>query len=527
MSLAITHSCALVGTQSPAVRIEVHLASGLPQFQLVGRAVTEVRECRERVRSALQSSGFQIHDGRITVNLAPADLPKHHTFFDLGVAVGMLAASGQIKISAQELAERWIFAAELSLTGALAPCPVVPALIAGLLSSIKQAQRLILVIPASEVPAAHQMLQRLRPRIPQAQQLQLLGASTLQELVERGLPQGFHVAPDTSVASTHSVAPAIDYDLAQVVGQIEAIQALELAAAGGHHLLLVGSPGAGKTLLARTMPSLLPAPEAQDQLALAMIHAARGLSVDAAFTGSAPFRQPHHSTTRAGLLGGGADARPGEVSLAHGGVLFLDELTLFDPAALDGLREPLESGVVQVARSRHSMLWPARFQLIAAMNPCACGYFGSTQRSCNCRPDQRDRHWARISGPILDRIDLACRLEAPAARELLAGPSSHTTSPAVAQRVLGARQRALERQGQLNAQLSVAQLQQNAPLAPAAQQLVESLAAGGQLSARGVHRLLRVARTVADLDPSTEGQTLQERHIAVAAQLRRPLTGQS
>lgn len=526
MSLAITHSCALVGTQSPKVRIEVHLAAGLPQFQLVGRAVTEVRECRERVRSALQSSGFHLHDGRITVNLAPADLPKHHTFFDLGVAVGMLAASGQLQIGSQALAEQWIFAAELSLTGALAPCPFIPALIAGLLSAERARQSVTLVIPASELTSAQHMLERLRLRIPRANELQLLGAQTLKELVEQGFsgkaPKQRHV-PTHATHATQAPVPAPEFDLADVVGQSEAIQALEVAAAGAHHLLLVGSPGAGKTLLARTLPSLLPEPVAQDQLDLALIHAARGLSVDAALSGPAPFRQPHHSTTRTALLGGGTDARPGEVSLAHGGVLFLDELTLFHSAALDGLREPLESGFVQVSRNRHTLLWPARFQLIAAMNPCACGYLGSTVRACTCRPEQRDRHWTRLSGPILDRIDLACRLEAPAAAQLLATPSGQTHSREVAARVTTARNRAMKRQGCLNAQLSVAQLQRFAALEPAAQRLVESLAAGGKLSARGIHRLLRVARTLADLDPSSAPDSLHAQAIAVAAHLRRPL----
>ncbi len=488
--------------EAPPVQVEVHLGAGLPMFTIVGLPAAAVRESRERVRAALTRAGFDLPAGRITVNLAPADLPKHGGRFDLAIAVGILIASGQL--SAPQI-DRYELFGELSLDGALR-------WVSGLLPAARAAAASgrWLILPdaaASEVrwvPAARVHLAASLAQVC----AHLSGAAPLPAAGAAGI--------------TGTVATAAALELSDVIGQSLAKQALRVAAAGGHSLLLVGPPGCGKSMLAQRMPGILPAltaAEALDVATVASVTSATGLLAAPV----RPFRAPHHPASASAIIGGGARAQPGEVTLADHGVLFLDELPEFDRRVLEALREPLETGVVSLARAGLRADYPARFQLIAAMNPCPCGYLGDRRRECRCTPPQIAQYRGRISGPLLDRIDLRVamsgELPPPVAALGEAEPPALTTA-AAREQVVEARRRQLHRCGSLNAALSVQQLAQAVALTDSAQRLLAELRDKLALSLRSEHRLLRVARTVADLAGAERVDLPQ---LAAAQQLRRAL----
>lgn len=504
MSLCLVQSRALVGLEAAAVTVEVHLANGLPNFMLVGLADTEVKEARERVRSALINSGLEFpHNKRITVNLAPADLPKDGGRFDLPIALGILAASGQLdpaRLAGHE------FAGELSLSGELRP--VRGALATSLALHAADAKARLVLPPQSAEEAA---------LVPGAQ---VLRAKHLLELVRALQPRGDDAgeAPAWEPLPTGAPATAALYpDLADVKGQAGARRALEIAAAGGHSLLLVGPPGAGKSMLAQRLAGLLPPMPVSDALESAAVASLAG-RFRLEHWAQRPTCTPHHSASAVALVGGGSPPRPGEISLAHHGVLFLDELPEFPRAALEALREPLETGRITIARAARRSEFPARFQLVAAMNPCPCGWLGSG-RACRCTPDQVARYQGRISGPLLDRIDLQVEVPALPAAELLAAPAGEPTA-SVQARCAAARERALRRQGRANEALQGGELDRHAAPDGSAAEFLRLAAARLEWSARATHRVLKVARTIADLAGAARVEVV---HVAEAVQYRRGL----
>ena len=422
MSLATVASRALAGIDAPEVAVEVHLGPGLPSFTIVGLPDAEVREAKDRVRAALNHTQFEFPARRITVNLAPADLPKDSGRFDLPIAIGILAASGQIDATALAACE---FAGELSLTGELRP-------VRGALA---------MALKVRESARAFVLPEQNAPQAALAEGAQILPAKTLLEVVahlcgEAKLPR--FEAP--SRAPVHAYA-----DFSEVKGQPQAKRALEVAAAGGHSVLMIGPPGTGKSMLAARFPGILPPMSETEALEVAAIHSVSAAGFEAARWGERPYRSPHHSASGAAMVGGGQLPRPGEISLAHRGVLFLDELPEFDRDVLESLREPLESGRVSISRAARQSQFPARFQLLAAMNPCPCGHCGSPAGRCRCTPDRIARYRGRISGPLADRVDI--KLEVPAPRDAdLMTPGATESSEAIRKRVLGAHQRQLERQ---------------------------------------------------------------------------------
>jgi len=476
MGLALVHGRARAGIRAPEVKVEVHLGGGLPSMSIVGLPEAAVREAKDRVRAAIQCAQFEFPARRITVNLAPADLPKCGGRFDLPIALGILAASGQIP--AEPLRE-WEFVGELGLTGELrAVDGALPAALA-----VAGSGRALLVPAANGAEAAL------------ASDVSVHTARTLLEVC--AMLGGTRVLP-RAVAPAQREVPLPD--LRDVRGQAQARRALEIAAAGGHHLLLVGSPGCGKTLLASRLPGLLPLASEAEALEAAAVLSVSGRGFDPGAWRTRPFRAPHHTASAIALIGGGGEPRPGEVSLAHQGVLFLDELPEWQRQALEVLREPLESGVVTISRAARQSEFPARFQLVAAMNPCPCGWAGDLSGRCRCPADAIDRYRARISGPLLDRIDLHVDVpRLPPAALRPDGPAGEC-STTVAARVASARERQYARGAALNAQLDQAGTDRHCRLAPQDQALLERAIEALHLSARAMHRILRVARTIADLD---------------------------
>jgi len=510
MSLSLVQSRALLGLEAAKVTVEVHLANGLPSFTLVGLADVEVKEARERVRCAIQNAGLEFPTNkRITVNLAPADLPKDSGRLDLPIALGILAASGQV--DGARLAE-FEFAGELSLSGELRPVRGALAMALTVLGATGQTETRLVLPPGSAEEAA---------LVPGAQ---VYRARHLLDVVRHFAPAGVEVAEpqegaiedgwcrmEPATATTH-IAVA---DLADVKGQATAKRALEIAAAGGHSLLLVGPPGSGKSMLAQRFAGLLPEMSHEEALQSAAIQSLSGRFRMETW-GQRPTCAPHHSASAVALVGGGSPPRPGEISLAHHGVLFLDEFPEFSRSALEALREPLETGTITIARAARRSEFPARFQLIAAMNPCPCGYLGSAAHRCRCTPDQITRYQSRLSGPLMDRIDLHVEVPNLPTDDLLRASAGESTAT-IRARCMQARARALERQGKTNQALVGQEIDSHAGLDAATSSFLRAAATRLGWSARGTHRTLKIARTIADLAASP---TIELVHAAEAMQYR-------
>ncbi len=497
MGLAVALSRAQLGVEAPLVQTEVHLGNGLPVFNIVGLPETVVRESRDRVRAAIEQCGFDFPAGRVVVNLSPADLPKSGGRFDLPIAIGILGALGKIPARSLEALELY---GELSLTGELRA-------VRGLLPAALAAQR---SAHAVIVPAAGADEVSLAPG------LCAFGANNLLEVCA-------HLCGDSLLAIVQRVHPAARSadrgpDLSEVLGQAHARRALEIAAAGAHSLLFIGPPGTGKSMLAQRLPGILPDMTDEEALEVASVMSVAGRPVEPRFWRRRPFRSPHHTASAPALVGGGADPRPGEISLAHNGVLFLDELPEFSRHVLDAMREPIESGLVTIARAAAHLEFPARFQLIAAMNPCPCGQYGDAAGDCHCTGEQVQRYRGRISGPLLDRIDLHIEVPRLDVAHWRQRGTPGEESAAVASRVLRARERQVQRQGLCNARLGNAEIDRFCKPDAAGRTLLERATEKFRLSARAHHRILKVARTLADLAAEAG---VSARHVSEALALRK------
>ena len=493
MALAIVYSRAQVGVEAPAVTVEAHLANGLPALTLVGLPETAVKESKDRVRSAIINCALDFPARRITLNLAPADLPKDGGRFDVAIALGILAASGQLPAVALEHVE---CLGELALSGAIRPVQgVLPAALAA------RAAGRTLVVPLANAEEAS--LACGLTVIATEHLLQLVAHFAGRAVIEPYVPSGL-----LQISKPYP-------DLSDVQGQLSAKRALLVAAAGSHNLLFTGPPGTGKTLLASRLPGLLPPLNEQEALEVAAIQSVAS-HVPLNCWPQRPFRQPHHSASGPALVGGGSKPRPGEITLAHHGVLFLDELPEFDRKVLEVLREPMESGFIVIARAKDRMRFPARFQLVAAMNPCPCGYLGEPTGRCRCTPEQIQRYRNKLSGPLLDRIDLHLTV-ARETTSLNPPLASGDTTAKAAGLVAAARERQLQRQGCANAFLDLPGVRAHCRLNDVDNSWLEAACERMTLSLRGAHRLLKVARTLADLE---QVQNIERKHVAEALQYR-------
>ncbi|MDP3842738.1 MAG: YifB family Mg chelatase-like AAA ATPase [Oxalobacteraceae bacterium] len=503
MSLAVLKSRALTGMHAPEVTVEVHLANGLPSFTIVGLPETEVKESKDRVRAALQNARFEFPAKRITVNLAPADLPKESGRFDLPIALGILAASGQIP---GDTLDQYEFAGELSLSGALRPIRGALAMTFAMHKNGAGCRQRAFILPRASADEA-----ALVPDVT------ILPADSLLQVCAH-----FGATDAGARLSPHLVSAPVrrpEYpDFAEVKGQVQAKRALEVAAAGGHSVLMVGSPGTGKSMLAARFPGILPSMTEDEALESAAVQSlTSGFSI--ARWKVRPYRSPHHTASGVALVGGGSVPRPGEISLAHCGVLFLDELPEFGRSVLEVLREPLESGRITISRAARQADFPARFQLIAAMNPCPCGFLGHASGKCRCTPDIVARYQDKISGPLLDRIDMQIQVGALPHEDLLRQADGEASS-AVHARVEQAFARQLKRQGKGNHALSSGDIDAHCKPDAAAEQLLRAAMIRLNWSARAYHRVLKVARTIADL---AGHDTIGSAHVAEAIQYRRAL----